>query len=127
VGRSVETDLVAPFWKEGSSQETMVVDLGILFADREQILCIPVAKLGITRADQIRSIVSSCDCILAKALEYTESTGQAAVALEILHAKTTFRQVPAMRLTVQLAIDTTSNNRKCVELICTVAREGNRE
>jgi len=126
-GRPMDTLLVASPKTKWPSQDKMVVDLGILFADREQILCFPVEKLGITRADQIRSIVSSCDCISVTTREYTEPDGQTAVALELLHAKTTFGQEPAMRLAVQLAMETTKGDRKCVELICTLAQGGNRE
>lgn len=125
-GRSSEIGLNASPNKESPSQDKMMVDIGILFADREQILCLPLAKLGITRAAQVRSIVSSCDCIVPTVRDYAEPDGQMAVALEILHAKSHGGAEPTMRLNVQVEIEAACGQKKSIELICTLAK-GNRE
>ncbi len=124
-GHSSETVLLALPKKETSSPDTMSMDLGILFADREQSFCFPITKLGITRADQIRSVFSSCDCIVVKLREYTEPDGQAAVALDIHHAKSQDGPNPTIRLNVQLALETSMGNGKRIEMFFTLAKGWN--
>jgi len=57
------------------------IDAGVIFSDRSNYLCIPLDRFGLASADNIETIVSSCECVKPGLVRYSDSSTTAAVGV----------------------------------------------
>ena len=67
-------------------------DAGVLFANEESYLCLPLEKLGIDPAQEIVSVTSSCECVRPSVVRYLQRRSQEGVALRLDFVEDTQRQ-----------------------------------
>jgi len=53
--------------------EEVLIDAGIIFADRASYLCLPFEKVGLPTDASVVSIESSCDCVSPSLVTYANS------------------------------------------------------
>ncbi len=58
-------------------------DAGVLFANEESYLCLPLEKLGIDPAQEILSVKSSCECVRPSVVRFLQRGSQEGVALRL--------------------------------------------
>ena len=83
VGFSADATIPAasPLSYVGSSSNRY--DAGVLFANEESYLCLPLEKLGIDPAQEIVSVKSSCECVRPSVVRYLQRRSQEGVALRL--------------------------------------------
>ena len=97
------------------SEQSHVVDLGVLFADRESWFCYPLRQFGIENASDIIRIESSCDCVSAEVVGYVDATNRSVSGLSISVAPDTDAAVAAS-LIVELNLHLTNSPPVAIRL-----------
>ena len=72
---------------EPLSNAPAAVDAGVVFADRENYLCLSFEKLGLVDGDSVSTITSSCECIEPSVVSYRSTRGQTAYAVLLRFVK----------------------------------------
>ncbi len=67
----------------GGTTSSPSIDAGIMFADQANYLCVPLSRLGISSADEVLAVNSSCECTRPSIIEYQETRAQSARALRV--------------------------------------------
>ena len=57
------------------------IDAGVVFSDRASYLCFPLSRFGISRAENIEAVDSSCDCLKPSIVRYPNTSATVADGL----------------------------------------------
>lgn len=66
-----------------NSSVQCVIDAGIVFANEESYLCVPLSRVGIMDSDEVVSVQTSCDCTQASIVQFYKSSAETTRALRI--------------------------------------------
>ena len=78
-----------------SSKASTLFDAGVVFADRENYLCIPFAQLGLADIEVPLSVDSSCECVHPSIVSYHTPQGRDARAVLLRFAKEDSQETPS--------------------------------
>ena len=59
--------------KTASDASTHEVDAGVIFSDRSLGFCMPLRRFGLAGSNDIKSIVSSCECVKPSLVQCSDS------------------------------------------------------
>jgi hypothetical protein len=86
--------------------EEVLIDAGIVFADRASYLCLPFEKVGLPTDASVVSIESSCDCMAPSIGECVDTNGEPekAVLLHYNESKTCSTGLKSVHASVKTGI-----------------------
>ncbi len=57
------------------------IDVGVVFRDRSSYLCLPFSRFGLSSSEDIKRVETSCECVKASLVRFSESSTIAADGL----------------------------------------------
>jgi hypothetical protein len=72
---------------DGTTESPIVVEAGVIFADRESYLCLPFERLCLPVATSVVSVASSCECVEPQVVAYRTQHGECAKAVLLRFVK----------------------------------------
>jgi hypothetical protein len=90
----IQPPQVSQFQIDTRTNTPITVDVGIIFSDRSNYLCLPTERLGVSRSAKIVSVSTSCQCVQARVVEigYGQIDESLAILFEFVAATVTSNQ-----------------------------------
>ena len=70
-----------------TDQDRIVFDAGIIFTNRDNYVCFPTDKIGISKASEVKSVTTSCECLEVRIKDIATGNGNSFAAIELLFAR----------------------------------------
>ncbi len=91
--------------EQSAASAPVVVEAGIIFANEDNYLCVPLSRFGIADSEEVLSVETSCECTQPSIITYKESPQQELRGLRIdIEPETNSTQFRSSALAVAVKI-----------------------